>query len=238
MGPVEQDSKTPVLAVDGPSGSGKGTISRRVARVLGWHLLDSGALYRLVALAAAEAGVVLDDRDALRGLAARMAVEFGTDPQQEHIRLAGRDVTAAVRDEAISAAASQVAALAEVRAALLNRPRAFARPPGLVADGRDMGTVVFPGAVLKVFLTASPQERARRRYKQLKDKGIDVSLPALSEDIAARDRRDAERKVAPLRPADDARMLDSTALNPKQVTEQILAWLAELGFGPSRAREE
>jgi cytidylate kinase len=233
----EPDSKTPVLAVDGPSGSGKGTISRRLAQVLGWHLLDSGALYRLVALAAADAGVALDDRDALPRLAAQMRVEFGTDPDREHIRLAGRDVTAAVRDEAMSAAASQVAALAEVRGALLKRQRAFAILPGLVADGRDMGTVVFPGAVLKVFLTASPQERARRRYKQLKEKGIDVSLPALSEDIAARDRRDTERKVAPLRPANDARVLDSTALTPKQVADQILAWLAELGFGPGSARE-
>ena len=238
MAPPEADARTPVLAVDGPSGSGKGTISRQVAGVLGWHLLDSGALYRLVALAAADAGAALDDREALPRLAAQMAVEFGTDPQQEQILLAGRDVTAAVRHEAISAAASQVAALPEVRSALLKRQRAFAIPPGLVADGRDMGTVVFPGAVLKVFLTASPQERARRRYKQLKEKGIDVSLPALSEDIAARDRRDAERKVAPLRPADDARLLDSTALTPEQVTDQILAWLAQLGFGPDSARKE
>ena len=230
------DSNVPVLAVDGPSGSGKGTISRRVAAALGWHLLDSGALYRLIALAAAEHDIAVDDAGGLSELATRMDVNFGTDPEQERVNLEGRDVTSAVRDETISAGASRVAAIPQVRRALLRRQRAFAQAPGLVADGRDMGTVVFPHAVLKVFLTASPQERAKRRYKQLKEKGIDVSLPALSEDIAARDRRDVERKVAPLRPADDARVLDSTALTREQVTNQILAWLAALGFGPGVVR--
>ena len=232
MASSESGSNVPVLAVDGPSGSGKGTVSRRVAAALHWHLLDSGALYRLIALAAAEHGIAADDATGLSELAARMDVDFGTDPGQERISLAGRDVTSAVRDETISAGASRVAAIPQVRRALLRRQRAFAQAPGLVADGRDMGTVVFPRAVLKVFLTASPQERAKRRYKQLKEKGIDVSLPALSDDIAARDRRDVERKVAPLRPADDARVLDSTALTRAEVTNQILEWLAALGFGP------
>ena len=230
------EAGVPVVAVDGPSGSGKGTVSLRLAQALGWHLLDSGALYRLVALAARQAKLPLDDAATLANLAAAMDVSFGSDAGGEQIKLAGRDVTALLREEPISAAASKVAALPAVRRALLSRQRAFARAPGLVADGRDMGSIVFPNAVLKVFLTASPQERAKRRYKQLKDKGIDVSLPALSDDIAARDRRDAERAVAPLKPAADARVLDSTALTPEEVAERILEWLAALGLGPGAAR--
>jgi cytidylate kinase len=225
----------PVLALDGPSGSGKGTVSRRLARILGWHLLDSGALYRLVALSAHREGINLEDETALAGLAESMVIAFGTDPGEEKVNLNGKDVTAEIRAETMSAGASRVAALPAVRRALLRRQRGFARPPGLVADGRDMGTVVFPEAVLKVFLTATPRERAKRRYKQLIEKGIDVSLAALSDDIAARDRRDAEREVAPLRRAEDACVLDSTALTPEQVSDQILDWLAGRGLASDRA---
>jgi len=217
----------PVITIDGPSGSGKGTISRALAARLGWHLLDSGALYRLVALDAARSGVPLDDAARLAELAAGLDVEFGDPDGTERVLLRGADVTAEIRSEAAGAGASRVAALPAVRQALLERQRAFARPPGLVADGRDMGTVVFPEAALKVFLTASAEERAARRYKQLKDKGIDVSLPDLSSDIAQRDQRDANRQVAPLRPADDARLLDSTSLTPEEVLERILRWLED-----------
>jgi cytidylate kinase len=220
----------PVIAIDGPSGSGKGTISRNLAAKLGWHLLDSGALYRLAALAAQNRGIRLSDEAAVAAVAEEMEVQFGADPEREEIRLDGRPVTAAIRSEACGDAASQVAGLQAVRRALLARQRAFARPPGLVADGRDMGTVVFPGALLKVFLTAGPEERAARRHKQLKQKGIDVSLPDLSRDIAERDRRDASRQVAPLRPADDAYVVDSTSLTPDEVTARILAQLGGLGF--------
>src|SRR5690606_5547558 len=183
--------------------------------------------YRLVALDAARSGVPLDDAARLAELAAGLDVEFGDPDGTERVLLRGADVTAEIRSEAAGAGASRVAALPAVRQALLERQRAFARPPGLVADGRDMGTVVFPEAALKVFLTASAEERAARRYKQLKDKGIDVSLPDLSSDIAQRDQRDANRQVAPLRPADDARLLDSTSLTPEEVLERILRWLGE-----------
>jgi cytidylate kinase len=222
-----------VLTVDGPSGSGKGTISRRVASRLGWHLLDSGALYRLVGLAATRRGVSLDDGEGLAALATAMRVRFGADA--ERVELEGADVTADLRTETAGAAASRVAAIPAVRAALLQRQRDFARPPGLVADGRDMGTVVFPAATLKVFLTASAEERATRRHKQLKEKGIDVSLPDLSWDIAQRDARDASRSVAPLKPAPDARVIDSTRLTPEEVIAHILKWLEEVGIQPDRA---
>ena len=216
-------SPCPVVTIDGPSGSGKGTISRAVARHAGWHLLDSGALYRLVALAGATAGLLPDDVTAHAALARDMRVEFGwTAAGEEQIRLEGRDVSAAIRSETAGAGASRVAAWPEVRAALLTRQRAFAEPPGLVADGRDMGTVVFPQADLKIFLTASPEERALRRYKQLKDKGSDVSLAALSREIAERDLRDQTRQVAPLRPAADALQLDSTGLNIEAVVARVL----------------
>ena len=223
----------PVVTVDGPSGSGKGTIGRGVAARLGWHLLDSGALYRLVGLAAARQRVGLNDADALAAVAAVMRVRFSADA--ERVELEGADVTTSLRTENAGEAASRVAAMPAVREALLQRQRDFARPPGLVADGRDMGTVVFPGATLKVFLTASAEERASRRHKQLKEKGIDVSLPDLSWDIAQRDARDASRSVAPLKPASDARVIDSTSLTPEEVIARILKWLEDAGIRPDRA---
>lgn len=226
-------AEVPVLAVDGPSGSGKGTVSAMLARRLGWHLLDSGALYRLVALAASEQGVPTDAAQALAGVARRMEIAFRAGDDGIAAELDGRDVTGRLRTEAVSRGASEVAAVPAVRTALLERQRAFAVPPGLVADGRDMGTAVFPDARLKVFLTASPEERARRRYKQLKEKGIDVRLRDLSRDIAERDRRDASRPVSPLRPAEDARVLDSTSMTPDDVVERIMAWLAAEGLGPA-----
>ena len=219
----------PVIAIDGPSGSGKGTIARRVADELGWHLLDSGALYRLVALAAKHDGLPLDDVVALSALAANLDVQFGSDEQgEEQIWLDGREVTAAIRNEECGKRASAVAALQPVRNALLGLQRNFRQAPGLVADGRDMGTHVFENAALKVFLTATPGERAKRRHKQLKDKGIDVSLAALSRDIEERDRRDSERSVAPLRPAEDARILDSSETPIEDVVKTVLNWAATL----------
>ena len=219
----------PVVAIDGPSGSGKGTIARRVAATLGWHLLDSGALYRLVGLDAGRKGIPLDDELALAELASNLDVQFSSDPAgDEQIVLNGEDVTAAVRTEDAGTGASAVAALQAVRDALLGRQRAFRRAPGLVADGRDMGTQVFTDAALKVFLTASPEERAKRRHKQLMDKGIDVSLAAVSRDIADRDRRDSERSVAPLRPAEDARIVDSSGQSIEAVTKTVLDWAASI----------
>lgn len=214
-------STVPVVAIDGPSGTGKGTLSERLARAFGWHFLDSGVLYRLVGTLALKRGVSLDDAAALGKLAATLPVEFRTGPTGVGIYLEGECVTERVREEAISAAASQVAAWPAVRDALLARQRALRRPPGLVADGRDMGTVVFPDAPLKVFLTASPETRAERRYKQLKGKGIDVSLATLLEDIRTRDERDAQRAVAPLRPAPDAEILDTTQLGIAEVEELV-----------------
>jgi CMP/dCMP kinase len=214
----------PVITIDGPSGSGKGTVSRLVARHLGWHLLDSGALYRLVALAGEQAALAPDDVPGHARLADTMDVVFSSGPADEElILLGGRDVTSAVRAETTGQGASRVAAWPEVRAALLDRQRRFAALPGLVADGRDMGTVVFPTAPLKIFLTASADERARRRHKQLKDKGSAVSLAALSREIAERDLRDSTRSVAPLRPASDAIALDSTGQPVPAVVEQVLA---------------
>lgn len=215
---------TPILTIDGPSGSGKGTVSRRIARQLGWHLLDSGALYRLVALAGQSRRLAADDVDGHAALAAGMAVRFDSQADgSEYIELDGRDVTGAIRSEEAGQGASRVAAWPPVRAALVDRQRAFVQAPGLVADGRDMGTVIFSAAPLKVFLTASADERALRRHKQLKDKGSAVSLAALSREIAERDLRDSIRSVAPLRPAPDAVLLDSTGLTVDQVVERILA---------------
>ena len=219
----------PVIAIDGPSGSGKGTIAHRVAQELGWHLLDSGALYRLVALSAEKAGVPLDDARRLAGLAGALDVRFDSNEDgSERIWLADEDVSRQIRTEETGAGASAVAQIPAVREALFERQRAFQQPPGLVADGRDMGTHVFADAALKIFLTASAEERARRRHKQLKDKGMDVSLAALSRDIEDRDRRDSERSVAPLRPATDARILDSSGQSIEAVTQTVLDMVAEL----------
>ncbi len=222
-------SDIPVITIDGPSGSGKGTIARRVAAGLGWHLLDSGALYRLVALNAISKGVALDDEAALTALAGNLDIRFASDSdRKERIVLEGQEVTNAVRTEEAGRGASAVAAIQAVRDALLGRQRAFRVEPGLVADGRDMGTQVFTDAVVKVFLTASPEERAHRRHKQLKDKGIDVSLAAVSRDIVDRDRRDSERSVAPLRPAEDARILDSSSKPIDEVVQTVLDWVSSI----------
>ncbi|HEY6642910.1 (d)CMP kinase [Povalibacter sp.] len=218
----------PVLTIDGPSGSGKGTVARLVAERLGWHLLDSGALYRLVAYAARERSIAWDDEPANAAIAAHLDVRFSADSLgNEQIWLEGREVSVHIRSEAIGAGASQVAAIPPVRAALLARQRAFAEPPGLVADGRDMGTVIFPGAALKIYLTASAEERAQRRYKQLKDKGLGANLAALSQEIAERDRRDASRPIAPLRPADDAQVIDSTSMSIDAVVARVLELAAQ-----------
>ena len=212
-----------VVAIDGPSGSGKGTVCRRLAQWSGWHLLDSGALYRLVAVSGARRGLAADDIAGHAALARDMNVVFGVGPAgDEQIELEGREVTAQVRAEETGQGASRVAAWPEVRAALLERQRAFAKPPGLIADGRDMGTVIFPSAALKVFLTASAEERALRRYNQLKDKDSGVSLAALSREIAERDLRDSTRSVAPLRPASDAFVIDSTGVPVDEIVERVI----------------
>ena len=219
----------PVIAIDGPSGSGKGTVCSRLARQLGWHLLDSGALYRLLALAAGRHGIALSNEAALETLAANLDVQFVAAQEGLHgqrILLEGEEVGDELRTEQAGAGASQVAALPGVRTALLQRQRDFRVAPGLVADGRDMGTVVFPDAPLKIFLTASAEERAHRRYLQLKDRVADVNLSSLLEEIRARDERDTQRAVAPLKPAADAILLDSTTLSIEQVLERILAEVA------------
>ena len=198
----------PVVAIDGPAASGKGTIAARVAQALGFHLLDSGALYRLVALEALRQAIPVDDGASLARLAAALDVRF----VPGRVVLAGEDVTQAIRDEAVSVAASRVAVHPPVRAALVERQRAFRQPPGLVADGRDMGTVLFPDATAKVFVTASPEARAERRHKQLIEKGISANIEGLLHEIRMRDARDGERAAAPLRPAADAAILDTTDL--------------------------
>ncbi len=226
------NTAVPVVTVDGPGGAGKGTLCLRLARTLGWHLLDSGALYRLLALAAEAAAVPLDDSDGLAGLAARLDVTFdiGGDGPEPVVLLNGQPAGAAMRTDAAGQGASRVAALAPVRTALIRRQRDFAVAPGLIADGRDMGTVIFPQAPLKIFLTASVEERARRRYKQLIDKGLSASLADLCESISARDERDANRAVAPLRPAADAEVIDSTAVDADGVFQQVLALIRARGL--------
>jgi CMP/dCMP kinase len=216
-------AKVAVVTIDGPSGSGKGTISGAVAAHAGWHLLDSGALYRLVALAGRELGLDASDVPGHVNAALSMQVQFRAAAQGGQILLEGRDVSAILRSESVGQGASRVAAWVPVRDALMSRQKAFAQPPGLVADGRDMGTVVFPDAELKVFLTASAAERAARRYNQLKHKESGVSLAALSREIAERDLRDSTRAVAPLTPAPDAHVIDSTGLTVEAVVERVLA---------------
>jgi CMP/dCMP kinase len=211
------------MTIDGPSGSGKGTVARAAAQSLGWGLLDSGALYRLVALAGRRAGIGLEDGARLAQLAIGFDIRFGSDTAGEEIVwLQGDDVTAAIRTEMAGNDASKVAALPVVRAALLERQRRFAVAPGLVADGRDMGTVVFPDAQVKIFLTASAEERAQRRYKQLKQKGVAATLAALSREIAERDQRDSTRAISPLVASDDAVSLDTTGMTVDDVIGRVL----------------
>lgn len=219
-------SGAPVIAIDGPSGSGKGAAAAAVASRLGFALLDSGALYRTLGLAAAKSGADPDDPSALARLAAAARIEFDRDAPGS-VRLDGEDVSLEIRTGTGDELASRVAAVPAAREALLARQLAFRRPPGLVADGRDMGTVVFPDALVKVFLTASPEARAERRYKQLIDKGIGASLAALLRDQAERDARDSARAVSPLAPAGDAVVIDTTRLTLEQVVERIMALVAE-----------
>ncbi|GAA03783.1 MULTISPECIES: (d)CMP kinase [Photobacterium] len=213
----------PVITVDGPSGAGKGTLCMLLAEKLGWNLLDSGAIYRVLALAAIHHGVDIESEDALVPLAAHLDVQFVAEGELVKVILEGEDVSDTLRTEEVGNTASKVAALPRVREALLRRQRAFSEAPGLVADGRDMGTVVFPGAEVKIFLDASAEERATRRMNQLQKKGLDVNFGSLLSEIQERDYRDRNRAVAPLRPADDALVLDSTELSIEQVLEKVLA---------------
>ncbi|WP_318449425.1 (d)CMP kinase [Photobacterium leiognathi] len=213
----------PVITVDGPSGAGKGTLCMLLAEKLGWNLLDSGAIYRVLALAAIHHGVDIESEDALVPLAAHLDVQFVAEGELVKVILEGEDVSDTLRTEEVGNTASKVAALPRVREALLRRQRAFSEAPGLVADGRDMGTVVFPGAEVKIFLDASAEERATRRMNQLQKKGLDVNFGSLLSEIQERDYRDRNRTVAPLRPADDALVLDSTELSIEQVLEKVLA---------------
>ncbi|KAF1687930.1 cytidylate kinase [Pseudoxanthomonas broegbernensis] len=213
----------PVLTIDGPSGAGKGTVSRIAASRLGWHYLDSGALYRAVGVAASWADLDLSDPAALVRCTFDTSIEFRDGAEGLRVLVNGTDATGELRLETTGTLASAIAAIPEVRAALKERQRAFRRPPGLVADGRDMGTVIFPDATAKVFLTASAEERARRRHKQLKEKGVPVTFAGLLREILARDARDAQRAVAPLRPAEDAVLIDTTGLSIEAAVERVLA---------------
>ncbi|SJZ54213.1 (d)CMP kinase [Photobacterium toruni] len=215
----------PVITVDGPSGAGKGTLCMLLAEKLGWNLLDSGAIYRVLALAALHHGVDTESEDALVPLAAHLDVQFVTEGDLVRVILEGEDVSDTLRTEKVGNAASKVAAFPRVREALLRRQRAFNEHPGLVADGRDMGTVVFTSAEVKIFLDASAEERATRRMNQLQKKGLDVSFSSLLSEIQERDYRDRNRAVAPLRPADDALVLDSTEMSIEQVLEKVLAYV-------------
>ena len=220
----------PVITIDGPSGTGKGTLGFRLAQRLGWHFLDSGALYRLVALRAGDEGVALDDELRVASIAQHLRVRFEVSAGEFRTLLEGRDEADRLRTEDAGAAASVVAALPAVRAALLSRQHDFRQLPGLVADGRDMGTVVFPDAVLKLFLTASAEVRTGRRHKQLRGKGIDVRLAPLLEDIRRRDQRDQQRAIAPLLPAPDAAILDTTELGISEVENHVIGLLRERGI--------
>ena len=217
---------SPVIAIDGPSASGKGTVAKAVANALGFHFLDSGALYRLVALAALENAIPVSDVARVAEIAANLNVVFSADA----VLLDGRDVTAAIREEPVGAAASAVAAIADVRTALLERQRRFRKAPGLVADGRDMGSVVFPDAALKVFLTADPVERARRRYKQLMEKGIDANIDTLLQEIRERDTRDSQRAAAPLRKCADAVELDTTSMSVDEAVAQVVTFYKKRAY--------
>jgi len=221
----------PVVTIDGPSGTGKGTISSLIAQKLGWPMLDSGALYRLMALAAQSHSIALDDVKSLATLAGHLDVQFtpniqgGTD-----IFLEGEEVSDDIRTEEMGNLASKVAAIPEVRSALTARQHAFREAPGLVADGRDMGTVIFPDAELKIYLTASAEERAKRRYKQLKGKGLSVNLLDLSREISERDERDASRPVAPLKPADDAEIIETSDMGIDEVVQRVTCLLGDKGW--------
>ena len=221
----------PVITIDGPSGTGKGTISRLLAQKLGFHFLDSGAIYRLLGLAANNRSMNMENEAGLVSLAQKLNIHFSSDAGETKIFLDDLDVSDTIRTEEIGRYASMVAVFPDVRAALLERQRAYRRPPGLVADGRDMGTVVFPDAQVKVFLTASQEERARRRYKQLSGKGIDVTLQHLLQELAARDGRDSQRRVAPLVAAADAKVIDTSALTIDEVFAEVVRLCEKCGDG-------
>jgi CMP/dCMP kinase len=220
-------TKPPVIAIDGPSASGKGTVAQGVAEALGFHYLNSGALYRTVALAALRCGAEIEE-----SVLAEMARTLDARFHGDSVHLGGEDATLAIRSEEVGELASRIAALPRVRGTLLERQRAFRRPPGLVADGRDMGSVVFPDAVLKIFLTATPEERAQRRYKQLMDKGMNATMATLLQDIGERDRRDSGRAAAPLQKVAGAVLIDTTSLSAADVITQVLALYKEASRAP------